>query len=393
MAVSLDEFVKDLENHGILAADKLEEFLPPQGHPSDALDLARQLVRRNKLSKYQAQEIYQGKAGTLVLGSYVILDKIGSGRWGEVYQARHAPTDRVVALKVLPASLTGDANAVARLRDDIAAAARVAHPSFVATQPPEPGGDVLLLVMDYVPAGSLLARVREKGPLATEKAVIYILQVARALEAAHAQNVVHGGLRPGHLLLDKSDAVHILGLGRAAAEPHDFDFVAPEQAGGTSPAEVRSDIYSLGCILYYLLAASTPFSAHVAGSAADELLPSLRLVRPEISTELDGIFQRMAAKLPADRYQTMSDVVHALEKCQPVVAILSGAPPLFQPLASVESELSIAMTNRPLRSVATASETPQPAPEPPPRKRGRSLWIVLAAAVVLLGLAAGLALK
>src|SRR5581483_9769176 len=105
MAVALEQFVKQLEDSGIMPPAKLKSFqekLPPERRPKDAQGLARELVRQKKLTKYQAQEVYSGKARNLVLGNYIIMDKIGSGGMGDVFKAQHKVMDRVVAIKVLP---------------------------------------------------------------------------------------------------------------------------------------------------------------------------------------------------------------------------------------------------------------------------------------------------
>src|ERR1700722_6551666 len=102
MAIALDQFVKQLTDSGVISSGKLENFIPPKAHPKDAQELARLLVERKQLTKYQAQEIWQGRTRSLILGNYTILDRIGAGGMGQVFKAEHRRMHRVVAIKTLP---------------------------------------------------------------------------------------------------------------------------------------------------------------------------------------------------------------------------------------------------------------------------------------------------
>lgn len=132
MTLPIEEFVKQLEDSGILAGDTIKDFLPPKASPKDAEELARELVRQKKLSKFQAEEISNGKAKSLVLGNYVLMDKIGAGGMGQVFKARHRRMDRFVAVKLLPPALTQDREAIARFEREVRAAAKISHPNIVA---------------------------------------------------------------------------------------------------------------------------------------------------------------------------------------------------------------------------------------------------------------------
>ena len=112
MAVALEQFVKQLADSGVIAPGKLENFVPPKAHPKDAQELARQLVQARPLTRFHAQEIYQGRAKSLILGNYTILDKIGEGDMGQVVKAEHRRMKRTVAIKMLPKAMTKDAVAL-----------------------------------------------------------------------------------------------------------------------------------------------------------------------------------------------------------------------------------------------------------------------------------------
>ena len=170
MAITLKQFVENLIRSGLFSEAELAAFrdgLPADRRPEDAQELARELVRAGKLTKHQAGLIYQGKTKGLVLGEYVVLDQIGQGGMGQVFQARHRTMDRIVALKVL-------------------------HQEAVRSP-----------------------RAVERGPLPVEQAVDCILQAARGLEYAHAEGVVHRDIKPGNLLLDNKGTVKVLDMGLA----------------------------------------------------------------------------------------------------------------------------------------------------------------------------------
>jgi len=336
MAVPLEQFVKHLEDSGILAGETLKDFLPPRGEPKDAEGLARELVRQKKLTKFQAEEVYRGKGKSLVLDNYVLLEKIGEGGMGQVFKAEHRRMHRIVAVKVLPTSMMKNAATVARFQREVQAAARINHPNIVTAFDAGQDGGVHFLVMEYVEGSDLSAMVKRNGPFPVGQAVNFILQVARGLEAAHKIGIVHRDIKPANLLVNKEGTVKILdmGLARLSADRESgkqadltntgtimgtVDYISPEQALDTKSADARADIYSLGCSLFYLL---TSRAAYLGDSMMEKLLahrvqpiPSIRAIRPEVSEQVEVIFGKMIAKNVEDRYQTMSDVIADLERC------------------------------------------------------------------------------
>jgi serine/threonine protein kinase len=435
MAVALEQFVKQLEDSGIMPPAKLKSFqekLPPERRPKDAQGLARELVRQKKLTKYQAQEVYSGKARNLVLGNYIIMDKIGSGGMGDVFKAQHKVMDRIVAIKVLPPSVTKDTNALQRFKREAKAAAKLFHPNIVTAFDADQASDVSFLVMEFVDGGDLSALVKKDGPLPVDKALDCVLQAARGLEFAHKKGVVHRDIKPGNLLLDADGTVKILDMGLARLEGGPemstseadltgtgtimgtVDYMAPEQAVNTKLADARADIYSLGCTLFFLVSARVPFEGK---TMVDKVLahrskpvPALSQYRNDVPADLAAVFQRMVAKKIEDRYQSMTEVIAALERCQalkasgtdlpmpaspvaaaPAPAAASSAPAMAMnwPPAHGEddaSELSIALSNRPLRSVLASMPLPSsPAPAPTPTQAepaaGKNRTVVIAIAV------------
>jgi tRNA A-37 threonylcarbamoyl transferase component Bud32 len=333
MSMALEQFVKQLTDSGVIAPGKLEGFIPPKAQPKDAQELARQLVQSKQLTKFQAQEIYQGRAKLLILGNYTILDKIGAGGMGQVFKAEHRRMKRIVAIKTLPKALLKDAAAVARFQREVEAAAKLSHPNIVAAFDADEAAGVNFLVMEYVAGSDLSSLVKKCGPLSVAKAVNYILQAAKGLDYAHKRGVIHRDIKPANLLLDSEGTVKILDMGLArfdsatnAATQSELtgtgavmgtvDYMAPEQALSAKHADARADVYSLGCSLYYLL---TGRAAYDGDSVMAKLLAHREQPTPslgaEVPEEVQDVFQKMVAKKSEDRFQSMSEVVGALERC------------------------------------------------------------------------------
>jgi len=334
MAVPLEQFVKQLEDSGILAGDTLKDFIPPKASPKDAEELARELVRKKKLTKFQAEEVYRGKGKSLTLGNYVLMEKIGAGGMGQVFMARHRRMHRIVAVKMLPAGMMKNPAVVARFEREVTAAAKLNHPNIVTAFDADNANDVHLLIMEYVEGTDLSALVKKSGPLRVDQAVNYILQTATGLQAAHAEGIVHRDIKPANLLLDKKGTVKILdmGLARLSADPDlekqaeltstgtimgTVDYMAPEQALNTKTADARADIYSLGCSLFYLLTGKATYGGDTLMAKLlahrDQPIPSIRDMRPEAPEQVEAVFNRMVAKRIEDRYQTMTEVIADLE--------------------------------------------------------------------------------
>lgn len=337
MAVDLEKVLQQLTDSGIISPKRLEPFIPPHAHPESVEELVRELVKKQQLTRFQATQIAAGKAKALLLGNYILVDKIGAGGMGQVFKAVHRRMKRIVALKTLPANSMKDEETIARFQREAEAAAKLRHPNIVAADDADEANGTHFLVMEFVDGQDLSAYVKENGVLTIDRAIDVLLQAARGLEFAHKKKVVHRDIKPSNLLLDQDGTVKILDMGLARIESEGsfvtrteltetgtmmgtVDYVAPEQAVDSKKADSRADIYSLGCTLFYLLTGRATYSGQsmMAKLLAhrDSPIPWLTEYRDDIPDDLDEVFQKMIAKLPENRYQTMTEVIEDLEKVQ-----------------------------------------------------------------------------
>ncbi len=265
-----------------------------------------------------------------VLGDYVLLGRLGSGGMGQVFKARHVRMERLVALKVLPPAAIGDTGAVQRFHREVKAAARLLHPNIVAAFDAGEQNGLHYLVMELVDGDPLSQLVEREGPLQVEQAADYITQAARGLEYAHRRGLIHRDVKPGNLMLDRTGTVKILDLGtarfgdasgseltQAGVIMGTVNYMSPEQARSPGDIDARTDIYSLGCTLYYLLVGRPLYAGDLIQTLlahAQEPIPWLRDSRADVPAWLESIFRRMVAKSRDERYGSMSELIAELEE-------------------------------------------------------------------------------
>jgi len=263
---------------------------------------------------------------------YRVLSAIGHGGMGSVFRAEHQLMERAVALKVIGRSLTAKPEMVERFRREVKAAARLSHPNIVQAFDAEQAGEAHFLVMEFVKGTDLARLVAERGPLPVALACAYVRQAALGLQHAFERGMTHRDVKPHNLMLTEDGTIKILdfGLARFASEAGGtpaagtspgmilgtVDYMAPEQADNSHAADIRSDIYALGCTLYHLLTGQTPFPSgtvlqKIRAHAETEPTP-VRQFRPEVSEALAAVLARMMAKDPARRWQTPAEVAVAL---------------------------------------------------------------------------------
>jgi serine/threonine-protein kinase len=333
--LDVGEFLAGVEKSKLLSAEEVQRAREAAaGSRMDGATLARWLVDRGRLTQYQIDVIAGRESGDLRIGNYEVLGRLGAGGMGTVFKARHARMKRVVALKVLSASLIEDESFVKRFQREVETIARLSHPNIVLAYDADEAEAGPFLVMEFVQGRDLDSLVDEQGPLSIAAVVDYTLQAARGLAYAHAKGIIHRDVKPANLLLDSTGTIKLTDLGVARLTNSDgatsvsgitetggvigsVYFMSPEQALDSTSIDFRADIYSLGATLYYLLVGDAPYQGPnmmaVLLKHRDEPIPSLAAARPGLPGLVDTLFHRMVAKAPADRYQTMSEVVSVLE--------------------------------------------------------------------------------
>jgi serine/threonine-protein kinase len=259
---------------------------------------------------------------------YRILRELGRGGMATVYLAHDNRDDRDVAIKVLLPEI-GVAVGAERFRREINVAARFSHPRILPLYDSGEWQGQLYYVMPYVAGHSLRARLDQSGPLGIDQAVQIGAEVADALDYAHEQGVVHRDIKPENILLEDGHALVVdFGIARAAVAAGEQkltqtglalgtpQYMSPEQGAAERNIDGRTDIYSLGCVIYEMLAGQAPFSgttsqALIARHALDQV-PPLSIVRPTVSPELEAVVLKSLEKVPADRFQTAREFSDAL---------------------------------------------------------------------------------
>jgi serine/threonine-protein kinase len=266
--------------------------------------------------------------GELIAGRYELEKLVGSGGMSNVFRAHDRLLERTVALKILHEQFTRDEDYVERFRREARAVAQLAHPNIVTVIDRGEQDSRQYIVFEFV-EGENLKEVVSRGPLAVHDALELALQVARALAFAHTRGLVHRDVKPQNVLLNEDGqakvtdfgiarSLDVQGVTQTGTVLGTSDYIAPEQARGQK-VDPKTDVYSLGVVLYELLTGEVPFSGDnfvaVAMRHVNEPAPSVLERRPDCSVRLDLTIQRAMAKDPADRFESMDDFVAELEAC------------------------------------------------------------------------------
>jgi serine/threonine protein kinase len=351
--VSSGALIDALRQYQLLPNDQLAQ-LPylASGRCAEARALAKLLGQRGWLTIYQINQILDGNAKDLVMGPYLVLERLGQGGLSQVFKARHAEHAWVVALKVIRPEAMADAGGRQQFLHEMEAMARLEHPNIVQFCDIDQAGELFYFAMEFVAGTDLGKHVGLSGPLPVAEACAYIHQAAMGLQHAHERNLVHRDIKPVNLFLTQVAAVKptersrkkakeraqplikILDWGLAGlrypkgqSEPElmqsmakgivgTADYLSPEQARNHHAVDIRGDIYSLGCTFYFLLTGQPPFPT---GTLMQKILQHQQAepapigsFRADVSDDVAAILKRMLAKGPDERFQVPAAVALAL---------------------------------------------------------------------------------
>jgi serine/threonine-protein kinase len=313
--------------------------------------------------------------GELIAGRYELEELVGSGGMSSVYRARDRLLERSVALKILHEQYTREGDYVERFRREARSAAQLTHPNIVTVIDRGEQDGRQYIVFEYVDGENLKDLIDREGPLGVHDAIALALQVARGLAFAHEQGLVHRDVKPQNVLLDSDGRAKVTDFGIARSLDVDgmtitgtimgtSNYIAPEQARG-QPVDEQTDVYSLGCVLYELLAGEVPYDGDtfvaVAMRHVNDPVPSIRERRPDVPPRLDYAIRRAMAKDHRDRFGSMAEFAGELETCYAETDGAEGATVVVP---------------------AAARRGPQPHPR---RGRRRAIW---PAVLLSVGLAA-----
>jgi serine/threonine protein kinase len=351
--------IQALRQHRLLTAAQLEELTRNLHEFSTARVLAQELLKASWLTPFQVNQLFNGRGGDLVLGPYILMERLGEGGVGHVFKARHMHMQRLVAIKFLRSDMVNNTEVLGRFYREIQAVSQLVHPNVVLAHDAGPIGNTHFMAMEYVEGTDLEKLVKQQGPLPVEQACDYIRQSALGLQHIFERNLVHRDIKPGNLLVTELEhgnerwsqastasalasgqsfpfgLIKILDLGLARFDESEqqgngdpltqagsgglrgsADYLAPEQAVDFHTADIRADIYSLGCTFYFLLTGKSPFDG---GSLATKLMrhqnaaaPPLDRLRKGLPRRLQQVIDRMLAKKPDQRFQTPAEVAGAV---------------------------------------------------------------------------------
>jgi eukaryotic-like serine/threonine-protein kinase len=314
-------------------------------------------------------------------GRYEIDSVLGQGGMAKVFRGTDQVLGRTVAIKVLSPQFTDDAQFVTRFRREAQAAASLNHPNIVGVFDTGSQSDVHFIVMEYVEGRTLRDVIRADGPLLPERVAEIGDAVAKALQTAHEAGMVHRDIKPGNIMLTSDGEVKVMDFGIARTSTGDTltqtaavlgtaSYLSPEQAQGQS-VDARSDLYSLGCVLYEMATGRPPFSGDSPVAIAykhvrdDPVAPSR--INPDVPADLESVILKSMAKNPANRYQS------AAELRQDLGRLMQGLPTLATPVMAGDAT---EMLTRPGEGTAVYTGGIPPEEEEERRRRGWIPWVI-----------------
>lgn len=273
------------------------------------------------------------------LDEFTLIEKMGGGKTGVLWKAKHRLLGKIVAIKIMPEDSARFPEWIKRLEREVKITAKLNHPNLVSAVDAGAFHGIHYLVQDYFEGQELSEILLSKGPLPIEQAIQFTLQAARGLEYAHQRTIYHRNVKPANMMVDAQGNLRVTNMIMARVEDNSEafmslvegltspgfmmgtgDYLAPEQAVDAAHADGRADVYSLGCTLHEMLIGAPPFPekglVQKLLAHKNKPVPTLRSQRADVPEWLDLVYQRMLTKDPSQRYQTMSEVIAAIEQGQ-----------------------------------------------------------------------------
>lgn len=339
MANRLEKLIADIGKSGLVESALVSSAAGAiaDADADDAAEsLANRLIQSGKLTPYQARKLLAGATRGFLLATYKILDQLGQGASSKVFLAEHRKNGGTFALKVLPPQAAAEQERLlARFQREMRLSSLVNHPNVVKTVDVGVAGGVCYIVMDYIPGVNLYDYVKETPgrPLAHQAAAKISLEAAEGLKAIHRAGLIHRDIKPSNILLGTDSRPRILDLGLslvvgesedARADPAGLigtaDYAAPEQADNPAGVDPRSDLYSLGCTLYFAVSGRAPFEG---GDVLNKIYKHKLLkpkpiesLAPGLPAAFAALIRKLMAKEPANRPQSVEEFQNDLKALQ-----------------------------------------------------------------------------
>lgn len=341
------------------------------------------------------------------LGPYHILEQLGIGGMATVYKAHQTNMDRYVAIKVLPRHFAHDPTFVGRFQQEAKVIARLEHARILPVFDYGEEDGITYLVMRFLPAGTLAEQIHQ-GPMDLDDIARIMTQIGEGLDYAHKRGVIHRDIKPSNIMLDESGDAYItdFGISKLVEGTAQFTgsgivgtpaYLSPEQGLGQA-VDHRTDIYSLGVMLYQMATGHVPYSAETPMAIVikhiNEPLPSPRSMNPDIPEQVEAVIMRAMAKDPTHRYQTAGELAKALQQAVAEAIPAHRAATIPSDHTAIKERAHREAQTVPLSAAAgvAAAAAESPGAAAPPEKRRRPRWLVIAGAVIGLCVCSFLAL-
>jgi len=402
--IRLDEFTGNVATSGLVAPEvmaRVQAELDPEPAADASIRLARRLIEGGWLTTYQARKLLSGATQGFFLGGYRLLRPLGEGGMGKVYLAVNQDRERV-AIKVLPPRRAlEEENALRRFRREMELSRRCSHPNLARTLSVGKEGDAHFMVMEYIPGESLYELVKSDrdGPLRVPDAARLFVKLLDGLDAAHRSGLIHRDIKPSNIMITPEGDVKLLDMGLARALDDDkgftrvntvlgtVDYASPEQLRDAAKADARSDLYSVGCTLYFALAGKAPFEGgdvinKIFKQRMEDPQPLEALARG-VPSAFAALVRKLMSKKPDERYQSCAELradlvrwtdpalVHAILGSEAEAARSFRPPPpelLEEDLRLLDGEFAASRDSLSLRDLGAAEPSMAPrhlSPMPP----------------------------